>query len=159
MTLKSKKNNFKAKQRARRFAMQAIYQWHLTQEKFSTIQAKFLAQEEMVSVDTAYFLLLVQGVLKDQESLDNHLQQFLDRPLKELGLVELAILRLGAYELLECPEVPYKVVLNESIELAKMFGAMDSYKYINGILNLLAKKNRSLEYTHSKGILGKTSQE
>lgn len=159
MTLKSKKNNFKAKQRARRFAMQAIYQWHLTQEKFSAIQAKFLAQEEMVSVDTAYFLLLVQGVLKDQESLDNHLQQFLDRPLKELGLVELAILRLGAYELLECPEVPYKVVLNESIELAKMFGAMDSYKYINGILNLLAKKNRSLEYIHSKGILGKTSRE
>lgn len=159
MTPKSKKNNFKAKQRARRFAMQAIYQWHLTQEKFSSIQAKFLAQEEMVSVDTAYFLLLVQGVLKNQESLDNHLQQLLDRPLKELGLVELAILRLGTYELFECPEVPYKVVLNESIELAKMFGANDSYKYINGILNLLAKKNRSLEYTHSKEILGKTSRE
>jgi transcription antitermination protein NusB len=159
MTLKSKKNNFKAKQRARRFAMQAIYQWHLTQEKFSSIQAKFLAQEEMVSVDTTYFLLLVQGVLKDQELLDNHLQQLLDRPLKELGLVELAILRLGTYEMLECPEVPYKVVINESIELAKMFGATDSYKYINGILNLLAKKNRSLEYTPSKGILGKTSRE
>lgn len=146
MTLKSKKNNFKAKQRARRFAMQAIYQWHLTQENFSAIQARFLVQEEMVSVDTAYFLLLVQGVLKDQESLDNHLQQLLDRPLKELDLVELAILRLGAYELLECAEVPYKVVLNESIELAKMFGATDSYKYINGVLHLLAKKNRSLEY-------------
>jgi transcription antitermination protein NusB len=145
MTLKSKKNNFKAKQRARRFAMQAIYQWHLTQEKFSDIQAKFLDQEEMMSVDTTYFLLLVQGVLREHVSLDNHLQQCLDRPLKELDLVELAILRLGAYELLECVEVPYKVVLNESIELAKMFGATDSYKYINGILHLLAKKNRSLE--------------
>ena len=145
MILKSKKNNFKAKQRARRFAMQAIYQWHLTQEKFSVIQAKFLDQEEMVSVDTAYFLLLVQGVLRDQDSLDNHLQQYLDRPLKELDLVELAILRLGAYELLECVEVPYKVVLNESIELAKMFGATDSYKYVNGILHLLAKKNRPME--------------
>lgn len=145
MTLKSKKNNFKAKQRARRFAMQAIYQWHLTQENFSAIQTKFLAQEEMISVDTDYFLLLVQGVLKDQVSLDNHLQQLLDRPLKELDLVELAILRLGSYELLECPEVPYKVVLNESIELAKIFGATDSYKYINGILHLLAKKNRPLE--------------
>ncbi|OIZ95619.1 N utilization substance protein B [Candidatus Rickettsiella isopodorum] len=146
MTLKSKKNNFKSKQRARRFAMQAIYQWHLTQENFSAIQAKFLAQEEMVSVDTAYFVLLVQGVLKEQASLDSHLQQCLDRPLKELDLVELAILRLGAYELLECAEVPYKVALNESIELAKMFGATDSYKYINGILDLLAKKNRPLEY-------------
>lgn len=143
MTLKLKKNNFKAKQRARRFAMQALYQWHLTQEDFSAIQAKFLAQEEMVSVDTAYFLLLVQGVLKGRDAIDNHLIPFLDRPLKELDLVELAILRLGAYELLECPEVPYKVVLNESIELAKMFGATDSYKYINSILHLLAKKNRS----------------
>lgn len=158
MTLKkSKKNNFKAKQRARRFAMQAIYQWHLTQEKFSVIQSKFLAQEEMVSVDTAYFLLLVQGVLKDQETLDTHLQQFLDRPLKELGLVELAILRLGVYELLECSEVPYKVVLNESIELAKMFGATDSYKYINGILHRVVRKNRFLEYSHNNGIIGKTS--
>jgi transcription antitermination protein NusB len=146
MTLKSKKNNFKARQRARRFAMQAIYQWHLTQENFSAIQAKFLAQEEMVSVDTDYFLLLVQGVLKNQALLDNHLQQLLDRPLKELGLVELAILRLGAYELLECAEVPYKVVLNESIELAKLFGAADSYKYINSILHLFAKKTRSLEH-------------
>lgn len=145
MTLKSKKNNFKPKQRARRFAMQAIYQWHLTQEKFSVIQAKFLDQEEMVSVDTAYFLLLVQGVLQDHALLDNHLQECLDRPLKELDLVELAILRLGAFELLQCMEVPYKVVLNESIELAKMFGATDSYKYVNGILHLLAKKNRPME--------------
>lgn len=145
MTLKSKKNSFKAKQRARRFAMQAIYQWHLTHEKFSVIQAKFLDQEEMVSVDTAYFILLVQGVLRDQVSLDNHLQPCLDRSLKELDLVELAILRLGAYELLECVEVPYKVVLDESIELAKIFGATDSYKYVNGILHSLAKKNRPLE--------------
>ncbi len=97
MTLKSKKNNnFKAKQRARRFAMQAIYQWHLTQEKFSAIQAKFLNQEEMVSVDTAYFLLLVQGVLKDQVSLDNHLQQFLDRPLKELGFGRIGNFEIGS---------------------------------------------------------------
>ena len=145
MTLKSKKNKVKAKQRARRFAMQAIYQWHLTQEKFSAIQSKFLAQEEMVSVDTAYFLLLVQGVLKDQEALDKYLQQFLDRPLKELGLVELAILRLGVYELLKCFEVPYKVVLNESIELAKIFGATDSYKFINSVLHRVAQKSRSLE--------------
>lgn len=145
MILKLKKNNFKAKQRARRFAMQAIFQWHLTQEDFSAIQAKFLAQEEMISVDTAYFLLLVQGVLKDREVIDNHLAQFLDRSFNELDLVELAILRLGAYELLECSEVPYKVVLNESIELAKMFGATDSYKYINSILHCLAKKIRSIE--------------
>ncbi len=146
MTLKPKKSNFKAKQRARRFAMQAIYQGHLTQDATKAIGEKFLAQEEMVSVDTAYFLSLVQGVLEDKVSLDTQLQVFLDRPLKELDLVELAILRLGAYELSQHPEVPYKVVLNESIELAKMFGATDSYKYINGILHLLAKKIRVLEF-------------
>ena len=93
MTLKSKKNNFKAKQRARRFAMQAIYQGHLTQGDTTAIAEKFLAQEEMRSVDTAYFLSLVQGVLEDKVSLDTQLQLFLDRPLKELDLVELAILR------------------------------------------------------------------
>ena len=133
MTLKPKKNNFKAKQRARRFAMQAIYQGHLTQGDTTVITEKFLAQEEMVSVDTAYFLSLVQGVLEDKVSLDTQLQL-------------LAILRLGAYELSQHPEVPYKVILNESIELAKMFGATDSYKYINGILHLLAKKIRVLEF-------------
>ena len=85
-------------------------------------------------------------MLEDKVSLDTQLQVFLDRPLKELDLVELAILRLGAYELSQHPEVPYKVVLNESIELAKMFGATDSYKYINGILHLLAKKIRVLEF-------------
>jgi transcription antitermination protein NusB len=146
MIQKLKKNNFKTKQRARRFAMQAIFQWHLTQEDFSTIQTKFLTQEEMISVDTAYFLYLVQGVLKNQDIIDKHLTQFLDRPCNELDLVELAILRLGAYELLECTEVPYKVVLNESIELAKTFGATDSYKYINSILHCLAKKTRAIEY-------------
>lgn len=145
MTLRPKKNNFKAKQRARRFALQAIYQWQLTQEKFSAIQAKFLAQEEMVSVDTAYFTLIVQGVLDDQAALDSYLQPFVDRPLSKLDWVELAILRLGTYELLKCKDVPYKVVLNEAIELAKMFGATDSYKYINGILHLIAQKNRSIE--------------
>lgn len=146
MTQQSKKNNFKAKQRARRFAMQAIYQWHLTNDNFPTIERKFLAQEEMISVDTAYFISLVQGVLKQHESLDVQIQCFLDRPLKELDLVELAILRLAAFELSQHPEVPYKVVLNEAIELAKIFGATDSYKYINGILHLLAKQNRVLEF-------------
>lgn len=146
MTQKLKKNNFKAKQRARRFAMQAIYQWHLTRDNFSVIEQKFLAQEEMISVDTDYFLMLVQGVFKQHECLDAQIQLLLDRPFKELGLVELAILRLATFELSHYLAVPYKVVLNEAIELAKEFGATDSYKYINGILHLLAKQNRPLEF-------------
>jgi transcription antitermination protein NusB len=145
MIPKLKKNNFKAKQRARRFAMQAIYQWQLTQHSIAELEKQFLAQEEMVSVDTAYFQLLVQGVIECKEFLDKELQVFTDRPLKELDLVELAILRLSTYELYKQTDLPYKVVLNEAIELAKCFGATDGHKYVNGILHQLAKKLRPLE--------------
>ena len=143
---KPKKTNFKAKQRARRFAMQAIYQWWLTQYSFAEIGKQFLAQEEMVSVDTDYFRELVQGIIEQHAFLDQELQLFLDRPLKELDFVELAILRLGAFELCKQAELPYKVVLNESIELAKSFGAADGYKYVNGTLHQLAQKVRPLEF-------------
>jgi transcription antitermination protein NusB len=143
MSSKPKKNNFKKKQRARRFAMQAIYQWQLTQHTLAEIEQQFLSQEEMVSVDTDYFRALVAGVIKESNYLDQQLQVFLDRPLKELDLVELAILRLSAYELYQQSALPYKVILNEAIELAKCFGATDSHKYINGILHHLANKLRS----------------
>ncbi|MDQ8039803.1 MAG: transcription antitermination factor NusB [Rickettsiella sp.] len=143
---KSKNNKFKAKQRARRFAMQAIYQWQLTQHSFLEIEKQFLSQEEMVSVDTDYFKILVHGVREQHVSLDKELMLFLDRPLKELDFVELAILRLAAFELSKKSELPYKVVLNEAIDLAKCFGATDGHKYINGILHQLAKKLRPLEF-------------
>src|SRR5580700_10209499 len=102
MILKSRKpgSSIKAKQRARRFAMQALYQWQLTQHTVSEIEDQFLSQEEMVSVDTTYFQALVRGVVEQQPGLDQQLQVLLDRPLKALDFVELAILRLAAYELL-----------------------------------------------------------
>ena len=100
----------------------------------------------MVSVDTDYFKTLVRGVMEQHTSLDKEVEPFLDRPLIELGPVELAILRLAAYELCKLPELPYKVVLNEAIVLAKGFAAIDSYKYINGVLHQLAKKIRPLEF-------------
>ncbi len=146
MISKPKKPNFKAKARARRFAMQAIYQWQLAQHSLSEIEKQFLSQEEMVSVDTDYFKTLVRGVMEQHTSLDKEVEPFLDRPLIELGPVELAILRLAAYELCKLPELPYKVVLNEAIVLAKGFAAIDSYKYINGVLHQLAKKIRPLEF-------------
>lgn len=142
---KAKKNNFKARARARRFAMQAIYQWQLAESSFSEIKKQFLSQEEMVSVDTDYFEKLVQGIMEHHTILDQALAPFLDRPLKELGPVELAILRLAAYELCKLPELPYKVVLNEAIELAKGFAATSSHKYVNGVLHQLASKVRPLE--------------
>lgn len=147
MISKSKKKNIKAKQRARRFAMQAIYQWQLTLHSFADIEEQFLSREEMVSVDIAYFRTLVQGVMEQQSRLDQQLETFLDRPLKELDLVELAILRLAAYELSKEPELHYKIVLNEAIELAKCFGATDGHKYVNGILNKLARELRPSEFS------------
>jgi len=146
MTLKLKKNSIKAKQRARRFAMQAIYQWQVAQYTFTELENQFLSQEEMVSVDTTYFLALVQGVIVHHPDLDQQLQIFLDRPLQGLDFVELAILRLAAYELFQQTELPYKVVLNEAIELAKCFGATDGHKYVNGVLHQLAHKIRPLEF-------------
>lgn len=146
MTSKPKKNNFKARERARRFAMQAIYQWQLADSSFPEIKKQFLSQEEMVSVDTDYFEKLVHGVMEHHASLDENLEPLLDRALKELGPVELAILRLAAYELCNLPELPYKVVLNEAIELAKVFGATDSHKYVNGVLHKLAEGMRPLEF-------------
>ncbi len=146
MTLKPKQNSIKARQRARRFAMQAIYQWQLTQHTLSEIEGQFLSQEEMVSVDTVYFQTLVRGIMACYPDLDQQLQAFLDRPVKALGFVELAVLRLAAYELCKQAEPPYKIVLNEAIELEKCFGAADGYKYINGVLHGLAHKRRPLEF-------------
>jgi transcription antitermination protein NusB len=147
MMSKPKKTNFKAKQRARRFAMQAIYQWQLTQHSISEIEKQFLGQEEMVSVDTDYFRELVRCIIEQHAFLDQQLQSCIDRPLKELDLVELAILRLAAFELCQQAELPYKVVLNEAIELAKYFGAADGYKYVNGALHQLAQKVRPVEFS------------
>ena len=145
VTVKPKKNSIKARQRARRFAMQAIYQWHLTQQTFSELEKQFLAQEEMVSVDVDYFRLLVKQVIFYQVALDEQLKNFLDRPVQSLDFVELAILRMAAYELTYQAELPYKIILNEAIELAKCFGATDGHKYVNGILHPLARKLRPLE--------------
>lgn len=149
MKPKIKSKSFKSRQRARRFAMQALYQWQLTAHSFAELRKQFLAQEEMVSVDTPYFEALVQGVITQQSVLDQQLVTALDRPLKELNLVECAILRLAVYELLQCPELPYKIVLNEAIELAKEFGAIEGYKYVNGTLHALARKLRPLEVNGS----------
>lgn len=139
------KINLPARRRARRFALQAVYQWQLAQDSISVVEKQYLQQEEMVSVDVPYFQELLHGVVNQQQNLDEQLQHFLDRSLKELDPIELAILRMGAFELLERPEIPYRVVLNEAIELAKEFGATDGHKYVNGILNKLARKVRAVE--------------
>lgn len=124
-----------ARRKARKLAIQAIYSWQLTQNSMTDIEAQFLTDNDTSKIDVDYFLALVRGVAGQANALDQALEPFLDRPLKDLDQVERAVLRLAAYELRERLDVPYKVAINEAIELAKAFGADDSHRFVNGVLD------------------------
>ena len=111
----------------------------------SDIEAQFLANQDFAKADREYFHDLLHGVPAQVKELDELLTPFLDRRVEELSQIEKAILRLGAFELKERLDVPYRVVINEGIELAKVFGADDSFKYVNGVLDKLARKLRYQE--------------
>ena len=141
-----------ARTKARRNAVQALYQWQLAGHDLVDIEAQFLAEYDMKKVDVEYFKKLFRQVPLHLHELDDHLIPFLDRPIDEVDPVERAILRLGAYELEFCLDVPYRVVINESVELAKRFGAEHGHKYVNGIIDQVAKKLRATEMeSMSKG--------
>lgn len=133
------------RRRARILALQALYQRHMAKAEVSQIEAEFSVDNDMSRVDSAYFRDLLRGTVREQETLDGLLAPLLDRPLKELDPIELVILRLGAYELQHRIDVPYRVVINEGIELAKRFGGTEGHKYVNSILDKLAPRLRSAE--------------
>lgn len=130
---------------ARSHATQALYQWQVTGENVEEIIQHFLIEQDASKFDSGYFRALVNGVTGNLGQLDQALSPLLDRPIEQVDLVERAILRLGAYELAHCLEVPYRVVINESVELAKIYGADQSHKYVNGVLDKLAGKLRQAE--------------
>lgn len=134
-----------ARRRARNFALQAIYQWQLTHDSVDHIATQFLAQEEVHPVDTEFFKQLLWSVVAQFEQLDAQIHPLLDRPASALNEVERAIFRIGAYELNHCLETPYKVILNEAIELAKTFAFGEAHKYVNGVLHQLARLSRPQE--------------
>jgi N utilization substance protein B len=136
---------------ARRAAVQALYQWQLTGQAPAEIQSHFMPGHELESIDTEYFQHLLKEIPLHQTQLDEHLTPHLDRKVLEVDPVELACLRLGAYEFEFHPEIPYKVVLNEAVELAKIFGAEHGHKYVNAILDKLAQKLRPHEARASAG--------
>jgi N utilization substance protein B len=123
---------------ARQRVLQALYQWQMTGQPTTMIEAQFLSEQDMSKADVPYFQRLLQGIAQQVEQLDVAIAPPLDRRIEQLDPVELAILRLGCYELLYCPDIPFRVVINEAVELAKKFGANKSHKYINGILDKLA---------------------
>jgi N utilization substance protein B len=144
MNIKTKFNPY-ARRKARRLALQALYQWEHTKQAPSEIIAQFLCDQEAIKADLDYFAEIVKQVIEHQERLDQDLLVCLDRTLPELDPIELTILRMSSYELLYRSEIPYKVVLNEAIELAKLFGATDGHKYVNGVLDRLAHRARAVE--------------
>jgi len=131
--------------RSRQLALQAIYQWQLASQNIKDIIQQFKDDEKPNSYEEAYFADLIRGVPTHLNELDEALTPYLDRAIISVDPVERAALRLGAYELMHHPEVPYRVVINEAVELTKLFGAEDGHKYINGVLDKLAKKLRSIE--------------
>jgi N utilization substance protein B len=130
---------------SRQAAVQALYQWQLTGQPPGDIEAHFINDHDLKGVDVEYFHELVREVPLHQHELDDHLAPSLDRGIGEVDPVERAILRLGTYELEFRLEIPYKVVINEAVELAKTFGAEHGHKYVNAILDKVAVKLRAAE--------------
>lgn len=131
--------------KARRLATQALYTWQVAGQDLADIEAQYCTDLDMSKIDSEYFHELLHKVPACIEELDEHIEPLLDRGMEEVDGVERAILRLGCYELAYRLDVPYRVVINESIKLAKTFGADQSHKYINGILDGVAKKLRAAE--------------
>jgi N utilization substance protein B len=145
----------KARHNARWRAVQAIYQWQLTQDDIKEIEQYFLDEQDMKKTDKEYFSELLGGVANGVSDLDGVIAPLLDRPINELDPVEKAILRMGTYELIHRIDVPYRVVINESVDLAKSFGAEDGFKYVNGILDKLSKTHRKVEVEARRQQAGK----
>jgi len=132
------------RRKARTLVMQALYQWHVSKTEPLDIEAQFHEQNGG-KIDWEYFSEVFLEIPKQQEVLDKQLRPLLDRELKSLDPVERALLYLGTFELANRTDIPYRVVINECVELAKTFGATDSHKYINGVLDKLAKTVRPVE--------------
>jgi len=136
------------KSQARHYAVQAIYQWQMTGQDIRDIREvhdQFLAEQNQSGFDIHYFKALLQGVSGNLAALDQQLKSCLDRSIESVDPVERAILRLGAFELIHRMDVPYRVIINEAVELAKIFGAEQGHRYINGVLDKLAKQSRKAE--------------
>ena len=141
------RSQFEPKKRARRRALQALYQWQMTRQDAAEIIEQFLEEQDFDGVDTGLFCTLVEGVVDSQQNLDENIQPFLDRPVAQLDVMETAILRIAAFELLNHSNVPYQVVLDEAISLARKFGADQSHTFINSVLDKAARQWRMPELT------------
>lgn len=142
---------FHGRSKARRAAMQALYQWDLSGGSAREIEAQFRAEQPMDGVDLDYFAELLHGTLANVEALDAMLARHAERPAAQIDPVERAILRLAAYELAHRLEVPYRVVIDEAVRLARRFGAENGHRFVNGVLDRVARELRAVETAASGG--------
>lgn len=139
-----------ARRKARHYGMQALYQWQMTKYPVSEVEMQFLADYDFDKVDVEYFHDIIHHIPANLAELEQAFTPFLDRDIDDLDPIELSLLRLGSYELVKRIDIPYKVVINEAVALAKKFGATDGHKYINGVLDQLAQQVRTTEIKASK---------
>ncbi len=135
----------RARHQARACAVQSLYQWILSGGASEDIEQEAQAEPSFEKIDQAYFKTLLHAILKDIDTLNKELTRFIDRPISELFPVEHAILLVCIQELAQHHDVPYRVVINEGVELAKTFGSVEGYKYVNGVLNKAASHLRATE--------------
>ena len=135
------------RRRARQFAVQAIYQWQITQAGTSDIIEQFSVDQDLSKTDVPYFKESLIGVVQNIDSLDEKLSPYLSRKIDDVDMVDIAVLRLAMFELTFRSDVPHKVVLNEAIELAKDFATDESYKFVNGVLDKALRSLKLREVT------------
>jgi N utilization substance protein B len=134
-----------SRRRAREFALQALYQWLVNESSAETLLAQLQEQKEFPKADQVLAEALLRGVVGNVDALRQLIRPYLDREMKGLSPVEHALLLLCAFELRDHPQTPYRVIINEGIELAKSFGGTDGHKYVNGVLDKLAAELRPIE--------------
>ncbi|MGD8429598.1 MAG: transcription antitermination factor NusB [Ectothiorhodospiraceae bacterium] len=138
----SRHDGHRQRSRARRRALQALYQWQVAGQDLGAIEKQFLEEYRMGDTDVDYFRELLHRIPAGLSAIDAAIDPVLDRPFVTLDPVERAILRIGAYELAERLDIPYRVIINEAVEMAKVFGAEQSHRYINGVLDKVGRANR-----------------
>jgi N utilization substance protein B len=146
--MSDKANNTPAKSarhRARELALQGIYQWRMAGSDVSQIEQTTRSEKSLGRYDVEYFSQLLRGAVAQHEALAAQITPHLDRALNELSPIEFSVLLLGAFELVNQPEIPYRVIINEGVELAKTFGGSDGHKFVNGVLDKMAAQLRTVE--------------
>ncbi len=136
--------------RARRLALQGLYEWQMSKNKPQDIAAQYLLEKETANIDVAYFREILTQLPLHLDELEEEIHPLLSRPMEEIDPVERAVLWLGTYELVHHPEIPYRVIINEAVELVKMFGAEQGHRFINGVMDKIAAKVRAVEVSARK---------